>query len=92
MELAETIDDLDNTANGNRANNEHKERLEASAAEAEVSLFQRRAVKGDTEAITAWARDMTEFLKESELPGRRTFIDASVKEFVISPSKAVVRY
>ena len=35
---------------------------------------------------------MTEFLKESELPERKVFIQASVKEVLVMPGKAVIRY
>ena len=92
-ELVETTDDdLDNTANRIRANSERKERLEASAAEAKVILSQRRAVKDDVEVVATYARDMTEFLKESELSERRALVEAFVKEVVVSPGKSVVRY
>ena len=55
-EPAESTGDLETRITSIRANNELKERLDASAAEAEVSLGQRRVVKADTAAIIAWAR------------------------------------
>ena len=44
------------------------------------------------ETITAYAQDMSEFLRASELTQRRAFIETFVKEIVIMPKKAVVRY
>ena len=44
------------------------------------------------ETITTYAQDMSEFLKDSELTERRAFIETFVKEIVVMPGKAVVRY
>ena len=55
-------------------------------------LSQRRAVRDDLEAIMAGTLDMTEFLKESELHERRAFVETFVKEIVVMPGKAVIRY
>ena len=44
------------------------------------------------ETITAYALDMRVFLKESELTERRAFIESFVKEIVVMPDNAVVRY
>ena len=44
------------------------------------------------ERIAAYAQDMSEFLRESELTERRAFIETFIKEIVIMPGKAVVRY
>ncbi len=74
---------------------EHRERqrrLEASAAEARAILAQRREALDDVETIAAYAQDMSEFLKDSELTERRAFIETFVKEIVVMPGKAVVRY
>ena len=35
---------------------------------------------------------MAEFLKETEFPERRAFIETSVGEILVMPGKAVVRY
>ena len=53
---------------------EQQERLEDAAADARAILSQRRAVLEDVETIAAYALDMSEFLKESELTERRAFI------------------
>ena len=44
------------------------------------------------ETITAYALDMSMFLNESELTERRAFIESFVKEIVVMPDNAVVRY
>ena len=44
------------------------------------------------ETITAYAQDMNVFLNESELTECRAFIESFVKEIVIMPGDAVVRY
>ena len=41
------------------------------------------------ETIAAYAQDMSEFLKDSDLTQRRAFIETFVKEIVVMPSKAV---
>ena len=87
-----TDDDLDNNALRIKAHRERQRALEASAAEATAILSQRRPVRNDVEAITAYAQDMTEFLKESELPERKAFMETFVKEVVVMPGKAVIRY
>ena len=55
-------------------------------------LSQRREVLDDVETITAYALDMRVFLNESELTERRAFIESFVKEIVVMPDNAVVRY
>ena len=42
--------------------------------------------------IAAYAQDMSEFLKESELTERRAFIETFVKEIVVTPGNALLRY
>ena len=49
-------------------------------------------VLDDVETIATYAQDMSEFLKNSELTQRRAFIETFVKEIVVMPGKAVVRY
>ena len=55
-------------------------------------LSQRREVLDDVETITAYAQDLSVFLNESELTERRAFIESFVKEVVVMPDNAVVRY
>ncbi len=42
--------------------------------------------------MTAYAQDLRVFLNESELTERRAFIESFVKEIVVVPDNAVVRY
>ncbi len=71
---------------------ERQERLEESAAEARAILAERREVLDDVETIAAYARDMRDFLAESELTERRAFIESFVKEIVVTPDDALLRY
>ena len=49
-------------------------------------------VLDDVKTITAYANDMSAFLRTSELTESRAFIASFVKEIVVSPGNAVVRY
>ena len=75
-----------------KANTERRNLLEASLKEAQSILSQRKSVKNDLEAIVARAQDMGEFLNESELSERKALAEALVREIVVMPGKAVVRY
>ena len=91
--LVETTDlDVDDFKPRIRDHRERQEKLEASAAEARAMLSQRREVLDDVETITAYAQDLSVFLNESELTERRAFIETFVKEIVVLPGNAVVRY
>ena len=91
--LVETTDlDVDDFKPRIRDHRERQEKLEASAAEARAMLSQRREVLDDVETITAYAQDLSVFLNESELTERRAFIESFVKEIVVMPGNAVVRY
>ena len=75
-----------------REHRERQQRLEDAAAEARAILSQRREVLDDVETIAAYAQDMSEFLRESELTERRAFIESFVKEIVVMPGDALMRY
>ena len=49
-------------------------------------------VLDDVKTITAYALDLSDFLNESELTERSAFIESFVKEVVVMPDNAVVRY
>ena len=66
--------------------------MEDAAADAKVILSQRRAVLDDVNTIAACAQDVSEFLNESELTERRAFIETFVKEIVVMPGDALLRY
>ena len=91
--LVETTDlDIEDFKPRIREHRERQERLEATAEEARSILSQRREVLDDVETITAYAQDLSVFLNESELTERRAFIESFVKEIVVMPGNAVVRY
>ena len=74
---------------------EHKERqkkLETSAEAARAALAERREVLDDVDTITAYARDMREYLRKSDLTQSRAFIRSFVKEIDVAPGRAVIRY
>ena len=90
----ETADNVEMTDASDRIreHRDHQERLEDLAAEARAIVSQRRADLDDVETIAAYAQDMSEFLKESELTERRAFIETFVKEIVVMPGDALLRY
>ena len=90
----ETADNVEMTDASDRIreHRDRQERLEDLAAEARAILSQRREVLDDVEPIAAYAQEMSDFLKESELTGRRAFIETFVKEIVVMPGDALVRY
>ena len=91
--LVETTDlDIEDFKPRIREHRERQERLEATAEEARSILSQPREVLDDVETITAYAQDLSVFLDESELTERRAFIESFVKEIVVMPGNAVVRY
>ena len=71
---------------------ERKERLEDAAGYARAVLSQRRAYLDDVNTIAAYAKDMKDFLEESELTERRAFIESFVKEIIVIPGDALIRY
>ena len=75
-----------------REHRDRQERLEDLAADARAILSQRRAALDEVKPIAAYAQEMSEFLKESELTDRRAYIEAFVKEIVVMPGDALLRY
>ena len=71
---------------------DRQERLEDAAEDARAMLAQRLKVLDDVNAITAYAKEMRDFLDESEPTERRTFIKSFVKEIVVMPGDALLRY
>ena len=74
---------------------EHRERerkLQEAAREAETALSERRVRLDDVETIAAFAKDMSEYLNQSELTERRAFIGSFVEEIIVGPGEAKVRY
>ena len=92
-DLAETTDlDIEDFKPRIRDHRERQDRLETTAEEARTLLSQRRVVLDDVNTITAYAQDLSRYLNESELTERRAFIESFVKEIVVQPGNAVVRY
>ena len=71
---------------------DRQERLGDAAEDARATLSQRRKVLDDVNTITAYAKEMSDFLSESEPTERRTFIQSFVKEIVVTPGDALLRY
>ena len=91
--FVETTDiDMADASDRIKEHRERQERLEDAAADARAILSQRRAVLDDVNTIAAYAQDMSEFLNESELTERRAFIETFVKEIVVMPGEALLRY
>ena len=91
IENADDIDMADASARI-REHRDRQERLEDEAADARAILSQRRADLDDVETIAAYAQDMSEFLKKSELTERKSFIETFAKEIVVVPGNALMRY
>ena len=71
---------------------DRQERLEDAAEDARAVLAQRLKVLDDVNTITAYAKEMSDFLSESEPTERRAFIKSFVKEIVIMPGDALLSY
>ena len=71
---------------------DRQERLEDSAAEARDVLDRHRSALGDVGEIAEYAREMDDFLDRSELTERRAFIESFVREIVVMPGAALLRY
>ena len=68
------------------------DRLEDAAANAREVLAQHRSAMGDAGEIAEYAREMDDFLDRSELTERRAFIESFVREVVVMPGAALLRY
>ena len=91
--LVETTDiEMADASNRIREHRDRQERLEDAAADARAILSQRRIVLDDVNTIAAYAQDMSEFLNQSEMTERRAFVETLVKEIVVMPGNALLRY
>ena len=75
-----------------REHRERQQQLEIAAEEARAMLADRRVVLDSADTIAAFAQEMGEFLKTSELTETRAFVNSFVKEVVVRPGKAAVIY
>ncbi len=74
---------------------EHRERqgqLETAAQDARAMLADRRLMLDSADTIAAFAKEMSEFLKTSELTETKAFVRSFVKEVVVRPGKAEIVY
>ena len=89
----ETTDlDMADAAERIRELRDRKESLEKSSEEARVVLAERRALLDRADTIAAFAANMSEFLRTSELTETRAFIQSFVKQIQVSPGKASIIY
>ena len=75
-----------------REHRERKEKLEVAAEEARGLLSERRQFLDSADTIAAFAAEMSEFLKTSELTETKAFVGSFVKEIVVKPGKAAIVY
>ena len=71
---------------------ERKEKLEIAAEEARALLKERRQFLDSADTIAAFAAEMSEFLKTSELTETKAFVGSFVKEVVVKPGRAAIVY
>ena len=69
-----------------------REQLEAAAEEARAVLAQRRELLDSADTIAAFAADMGEFLKTSELTETKAFVRSFVKEVLVRRGGATIIY
>ena len=69
-----------------------REQLEAAAEEAKAVLAERRELLDSADTIAAFAADMSEFLKTSELTETKAFVRSFVKEVLVRPGGATIVY
>ena len=69
-----------------------REQLEAAAEDARTVLAQRRELLDSADVIAAFAKDMSEFLKTSELTETKAFVRSFVKEVLVRPGGATIIY
>ena len=69
-----------------------REQLEAAAEEARAVPSQRRELLDGADVIAAFASEMSEFLKTSELTETKAFVRSFVKEVLVRPGGATIVY
>ncbi len=74
---------------------EHRERqqlLEVAADEARAMLAERRVLLDSAETVAAFAAEMSEFLRTSEITETRAFVRSFVKAILVRPGRATIHY
>ena len=75
-----------------REHSERKKRSEIAAKNAPVPLAEHRQFLDSADTITAFAEDMSEFLKTSELIEIKAFVRSFSKEIFVGPGRAIILY
>ena len=69
-----------------------RDQLEAAAEDARAVLAERRELLDSADTIAAFASEMSEFLKTSELTETKAFVRSFVKEVLVRPGGATIVY
>ena len=75
-----------------RQHQDHRERLERAADKARTLLEERRTMLDSLDTVTAYVREMSDWLRTSDLAASKAFIRSFVKEIVVKPRVATIRY
>ncbi len=75
-----------------RQHQKRQERLERTASEARTALAQRQVLLDRVDVITAYVREMRDFLRTSNTTESRAFIRSFVKAIAVKPGTATIRY
>ena len=91
--VVETTDlDVSDASSRIREHRERQEKLELAADEARAVLAERRMMLDSVETIAAFARDMGDFLMNSDVTETKAFIQTFVKEISVKPGRATIHY
>ena len=71
---------------------QQQERLEIAAVEARRLLTEQRHFLDSINTTAAFAAEMSEFLKTSELTHTRAFVHSFLKEIEVNPGRAAIVY
>ncbi len=71
---------------------ERQEQLETAAQEARAMLAERRVMLESADTIAAFAQEMSDFLKTSEITETKAFVRSFVKEVAVKPGKGSIIY
>ncbi|MXW26578.1 MAG: hypothetical protein F4Z77_09860 [Dehalococcoidia bacterium] len=75
-----------------REHRERQQQLELAAEEARAVLAERRDLLDNADTIAAFAKDMSAFLRTSEITETRAFVRSFVKQVLVGPGQAVIHY
>ncbi len=92
-QVIETTDiEMSDASDRIREHRERKEKLEVAAEGARALLKERRQFLDGADTIAAFAAEMSEFLKTSELTETRAFVHSFVKEVEVKLGRAAIVY